>query len=166
MKKFRTLIALVLALLALPMCFCACGDGSQGNEETTIDPNDTTDGLRVDINIRDLPTEEGELGVYFIKTRDNFRVDPGTTLLQAVEILCTDREATYELDVVGKFSKFTFDGSELVAEMQEQKDGTFIEIYFDVTVNGTKVDDISTYALNHNDVVEIYLVKGEAFTAS
>lgn len=166
MKKFRTLIALILALLALPMCLFACGDGSQGNEDGTIDPNDTTDGLRVDINIRDLPAEEGELGVYFIKTGDNFRIQPGTTLLQAVQALCEERSATCEIDVLGKFSKFTFDGSEIVAEMKEQNDGTFIEISFAVTVNGTKVDDISTYALNHNDVVEIYLVKGEAFTAS
>ena len=59
MKKFRSLIALLLALLALPMCLFACTEGGKGNEEGTIDPNDTTDGLRVDINIRDLPTEEG-----------------------------------------------------------------------------------------------------------
>ena len=166
MKKFRSLIALILALLALPMCLFACGEGSQGNDDGTIDPNDTTDGLRVDINVRELPAEEGELGIYFVKTGDNFRIQPGTTLIQALDILMADRGASYERDMLGKFSKFTFDGSEIVAEMEEQKDGSFVEIYFAVTVNGTKVEDIDACVLNHNDVVEIYLVKGEAFTAS
>lgn len=167
MKKFRTLIALILALLALPMCLYACGDGSSADtDEGTIDPNDTTDGLRVDINIRDLSTTEGELGDYFIKTGADFRIAPGTTLKQAVDALCAEREATCEVDVLGKFSSFTFDGSTIVAEMEEQKDGTFVEISFAVTVNGAEVEDINTCVLNHNDVVEIYLVKGEAFTAS
>lgn len=166
MKKFRSLIALILALLVLPMCLFACEEGGKTDDEETIDPNDTTDGLRVDINIRELSTTEGELGIYFIKTRDDFRIEPGTTLVQAVAALCEEREATYELDTLGKFSKFTFDGAELVAEMQEQKDGTFVEFYFVVTVNGNSVDDINTCVLNHNDVVEIYLAKGDAFTAS
>lgn len=166
MKKFRSLIALLLALLALPMCLFACTDGGQGNEEGTIDPNDTTDGLRVDINIRDLPAEEGELGVYFIKTGADFRIEPGTTLMQAVAALCEERTATYELDTMGKFMKFTFDGDTIESESVEQKDGSFIPIEFKVTVNGTEVKDYSELALNHNDVVEIFLVKGEAFTAS
>lgn len=166
MKKFRSLIALLLALLALPMCLFACEEGGKGNEEGTIDPNDTTDGLRVDINIRDLPAEEGELGVYFIKTGADFRIEPGTTLMQAVAALCEDRTATYELDTTGKFMKFTFDGDSIESEQLEQKDGTFVPIEFKVTVNGTEVKDYSELALNHNDVVEIFLVKGEAYTAS
>ncbi len=166
MKKFRTLIALILALLALPMCLFACGEGSGGNEDGTIDPNDTTDGFRVDINIRDLPAEAGELGVYFIKTGDNFRIEPGTTLIQAVSLLCEERSATYELDTTGEFSSFTFDGATIMSDMLEQDDGSFIPLSFMVTVNGTEVENISEYALNHNDVVEIYLVKGEAFTAT
>lgn len=166
MKKFRSLIALLLALLALPMCLFACEEGSKGNDEGTIDPMDTTDGLRVDINIRELSKEEGEPGIYFIKTGADFRIQPGTTLEQAVAALCEERGATYEMDIIGKFSKFTFDGATIVAEMQEQKDGTFVEISFKVTINGTEVKDYKDIALNHNDLVEIELVKGEAFTAS
>lgn len=166
MKKFRSLIALLLALLALPMCLFACEEGGKGNEESTIDPNDTTDGLRVDINIRELSTEEGELGNYFIKTRDNFRIEPGTTLVDAVAALCEERGATYELDITGKFMLFTFDGATIQSDSVEQKDGTFVPIEFKVTVNGTEVKDYSELALNHNDIVEIYLVKGAAFTAS
>lgn len=166
MKKFRSLIALLLALLALPMCLFACEEGGKGNEEGTIDPNDTTDGLRVDINIRELATEEGELGIYFIKTGADFRIQPGTTLVQAVAALCEERTATYELDTIGKFTKFTFDGATIQSESIQQADGTFIPIEFKVTVNGTEVKDYSELALNHNDVVEIFLVKGAAFTAS
>lgn len=166
MKKFRSLIALLLALLALPMCLFACDEGGKGEGDGTIDPNDTTDGLRVDINIRELSTVEGELGVYFIKTRADFRIEPGTTLMQAVAALCEERGATYELDITGKFMKFTFDGATIMSESVEQKDGTFVPIEFKVTVNGAEVKDYSELALNHNDVVEIFLVKGDAFTAS
>ena len=166
MKKFRSLIALLLALLALPMCLFACEEGGKGEAEGTIDPNDTTDGLRVDINVRELATEEGELGIYFVKTGADFRIQPGTTLMQALDILCEERGATYELDTTGKFIKFTFDGDTIESESIEQKDGSFVPIEFKVSVNGTEVKDYSELALNHNDVVEIYLVKGEAFTAS
>jgi hypothetical protein len=107
-----------------------------------------------------------EPGIYFIKTGADFRIQPGTTLEQAVAALCEERGATYEMDIIGKFSKFTFDGATIVAEMQEQKDGTFVEISFKVTINGTEVKDYKDIALNHNDLVEIELVKGEAFTAS
>ena len=57
MKNFKRMIALLLALLALPMCLFACEEGGKGEAEGTIDPNDTTDGLRVDINVRELATE-------------------------------------------------------------------------------------------------------------
>lgn len=166
MKKFRSLIALLLALLALPMCLFACEEGGKGDEEGTIDPMDTTDGLRVDINIRELATEEGELGIYFIKTGADFRIEPGTTLMQAVALLCEERSATYEVDTIGKFTKFTFDGATIESESIQQEDGSYIPIEFKVTVNGTEVKDYTELALNHNDVVEIFLVKGEAFTAS
>ena len=134
MKKFRSLIALLLALLALPMCLFACDSGSKGNDDGTIDPNDTTDGLRIDINVRTLPEVEGELGVYFVKTGANFRVQPGTTLIGALDALCEDRGATYELDITGKFMRFTFDGGEIKSETVQQKDGSYIPIEFKVTV--------------------------------
>ena len=166
MKKFRSLIALLLALLVLPMCLFACEEGGKGKDDGTIDPNDTSTGLRVDINVRELATEEGELGIYFVKTGADFRIEPGTTLLQALDALCELRGATYELDTTGKFMKFTFDGAEIKSDSVKQSDGTYVPIEFKVTVNGTEVKDYSELALNHNDVVEIYLVKGEAFTAS
>ncbi len=168
MKKFRSLIALLLALLALPMCLFACEEGGKGNEEGTIDPNDTTDGLRVDINIRSLSTEEGVLGDYFIKTGKDFRIEPGTTLLAAVEALCAERQATCVVDTAGDFSSFTFDGStiEAATEKVAGKENTYVATSFKVTVNGTEVKNISEYALNHNDVVEIYLAKGAEFTAT
>lgn len=168
MKNFTRLIALLLALLALPMCLFACEQGGKGNEEGTIDPNDTTDGLRVDINIRSLSTVEGELGDYFIKTGKDFRIEPGTTLLAAVEALCAERQATYVVDTAGDFASFTFDGSTIEAKTEKVtgKENTFVATSFMVTVNGTEVDNFSEYALNHNDVVEIYLVKGAEFTAT
>lgn len=168
MKNFTRLIALLLALLALPMCLFACEQGGKGNEEGTIDPNDTTDGLRVDINIRSLSTVEGELGDYFIKTGKDFRIEPGTTLLAAVEALCAERQATYVVDTAGDFASFTFDGSTIEAKTEKVtgKENTFVATSFVVTVNGTEVDNFSEYALNHNDVVEIYLVKGAEFTAT
>lgn len=168
MKNFTRLIAILLALLALPMCLFACEQGGKGNEEGTIDPNDTTDGLRVDINIRSLSTVEGELGDYFIKTGKDFRIEPGTTLLAAVEALCAERQATYVVDTAGDFASFTFDGSTIEAKTEKVtgKENTFVATSFMVTVNGTEVDNFSEYALNHNDVVEIYLVKGAEFTAT
>ena len=168
MKNFTRLIAILLALLALPMCLFACEQGGKGNEEGTIDPNDTTDGLRVDINIRSLSTVEGELGDYFIKTGKDFRIEPGTTLLAAVEALCAERQATYAVDTAGDFASFTFDGSTIEAKTEKVtgKENTFVATSFMVTVNGTEVKNISEYALNHNDVVEIYLVKGAEFTAT
>ena len=119
MKNFTRLISILLALLALPMCLFACEQGGKGNEEGTIDPNDTPDGLRVDINIRSLSTVEGELGDYFIKTGKDFRIEPGTTLLAAVEALCTERQATCVVDTAGDFASFTFDGSTLETEHPE-----------------------------------------------
>ena len=86
--------------------------------------------------------------------------------MQALDILFEERGATYELDTTGKFIKFTFDGATIESESVQQNDGTYIPIEFKVSVNGTEVKDYSELALNHNDVVEIYLVKGEAFTAS
>lgn len=168
MKKFKRLIALLLALFALPMCLFACDEGSKGNEEGTIDPNDTTDGYRIDINIRSLSTTEDELGDYFIKTGKDFRVEPGTTLLAAVSALCEDRGATYVIDTAGEFASFTFDGSTIEAKTEKVtgKENTYVATSFKVTVNGTVVKDFSEYALNHNDVVEIYLVKGAEFTAT
>ena len=168
MKNFKRMIALLLALLALPMCLFACEEGSKGNEEGTIDPTDTTDGLRVDINIRSLSTEEGVLGDYFIKTGKDFRIEPGTTLLAAVEALCAERQATCVVDTAGDFSSFTFDGStiEAATEKVAGKENTYVATSFKVTVNGTEVKNISEYALNHNDVVEIYLAKGAEFTAT
>ncbi len=165
MKNFKRLIALLLALIAVPMCFFACEEG--GQEEGTIDPNDTTDGLRIDINVRDLPSEDGELGVYFVKTGDNFRVEPGTTLLAAVQALCEERGATFELDTLGAFMSFTFDGATIISETKSLGENKYIPISFEVTVNGNviKTADIATYALNHNDLVEIRLVKGEEFVA-
>ena len=168
MKNFTRLISILLALLALPMCLFACEQGGKGNEEGTIDPNDTTDGLRVDINIRSLSTVEGELGDYFIKTGKDFRIEPGTTLLAAVEALCTERQATCVVDTAGDFASFTFDGSTIEAKTEKVtgKENTFVATSFMVTVNGTEVGNISEHALNHNDVVEIYLVKGAEFTAT
>ena len=168
MKKFRSLIALLLALLALPMCFFACEEGSKGNEEGTIDPNDTTDGFRIDINVRSLPTAEGELGDFFIKTGKDFRVEPGTTLLAAVEALCAERTATFVVDTAGDFSSFTFDGSTLEAKTEKVagKENTYVATAFKVTVNGTEVKEWAEYAVNHNDVIEIFLVKGAEFTAT
>lgn len=168
MKKFKRMIALLLALLALPMCLFACEEGSKGNEEGTIDPNDTTDGFRIDINVRSLPTAEGELGDFFIKTGKDFRVEPGTTLLAALDALCAERSATYVIDTAGDFASFTFDGSTIEAKTEKVtgKENTFVATSFKVTVNGTEVKNISEYALNHNDVVEIFLAKGEEFTAT
>ncbi len=165
MKNFKRLIAILLALFALPMCLFACEEG--GQTDGTVDPNDTTDGLLVSITVRNLPEAEGELGSPFVKTKEGDRVKPGTTLLDAVKALCEERGATYELDTLGRFSSFTFDGSTILSETEEQKDGTFIPIDFKVTVNGTEIayGDYATLALNHNDVVEICLVKGEAFKA-
>lgn len=168
MKNFKRLIALLLALLALPMCLFACEEGGKGNEEGTIDPNDTTDGLRVDINIRSLSTVEGELGDYFIKTGKDFRIDPETTLLAAVAALCEERGATYAVDTAGDFASFTFDGSTIEAKTEKVtgKENTYVATSFKVTVNGTEVNNLDEFVLNHNDVVEIFLAKGSEFTAT
>ena len=168
MKNFKRMIALLLALLALPMCLFACEEGSKTNEEGTIDPNDTSTGLRIDINIRSLPTVEGELGDYFIKTGKDFRVEPGTTLLVALDALCAERTATYVIDTAGDFASFTFDGSTLEAKTEKVtgKENTYVATSFKVSINGAEVKDWAEYVLNHNDLVEIYLVKGAEFTAT
>jgi hypothetical protein len=155
MKNFKKIIAILLALLALPMCFLACDEG--GDEVTTIDPNDTTDGLRVDIDILD-----GE-GIYFIKTGANFRIDPETTLENAVKALCEDRQATYTLNTLDAFASFTYDGATIKEESKEVDGGMFVDISFKVTVNGTEVDNIKECILNHNDKVVIALVSSEPF---
>ncbi len=167
MKKFRRLIALVLALLALPMCLLACDKGGSEDNQTE-DPNDTTEGIRVIITISGLEEKDGTR-TPLLKTKDAeiFRVDPGTTLKGALDALCASREgASYEIDVAGEFSVFNYGSDKLVAEMQEQKDGSFIPVSFKVTVNGTEIEDAPNYVLNHNDNVQIFLVKGEAFTAN
>ena len=171
MKKFRTLIALLLALLALPMCLFAC---DKGDANETEDPNDTTDGIRVMITISGLEEKDGTR-TPLLKTRDAeiFRVDPGTTLSGALDALCADREgASYTLENTGRFASFTYGSDKLVAEVLEDKgsgeDKMFVEVSFKVTVNGTeiKAEEAPTYVLNHNDNVEIYLVKGEPFKAN
>ncbi len=166
MKKIKTLIALILALLALPMCLFACEEGGADDNQTE-DPNDTTEGIRVIITISGLEEKDGTR-TPLLKTKDAevFRVDPGTTLKGALDALCADREAaSYEIDVTGEFSIFTYGSDKLVAEMQEQKDGSFVPVTFEVTVNGTVIEDAPNYVINHNDKIEIYLVKGESFTA-
>lgn len=165
MKKFRRLIALVLALLALPMCLLACD--KEGGADQTEDPNDTTEGIRVIITISGLEEKDGTR-TPLLKTKEAeiFRVDPGTTLKGALDALCASREgAFYEIDVTGDFSKFTYGSDKLEAAMEEQKDGSFVPVSFKVTVNGTEITDAPNYVLNHNDNVQIFLVKGEAFTA-
>lgn len=165
MKKFRRLIALVLALLALPMCLLACD--KEGGADQTEDPNDTTEGIRVIITISGLEEKDGTR-TPLLKTKEAeiFRVDPGTTLKGALDALCASREgASYEIDVTGDFSKFTYGSDKLEAAMEEQKDGSFVPVSFKVTVNGTEITDAPNYVLNHNDNVQIFLVKGEAFTA-
>ena len=169
MKKFRKLIALILALLAIPMCLLACDKGEGTGEGQTEDPNDTTDGIRVSITISGLEDKEG-LRTPLIKTKETeaFRVAPGTTLKDAVDALCQSREeAGFEIDMEGKFYMFKYGSDELVAEPELQKDGTYIPYTFEIKVNGTIVADKDApgYVLNHNDNVEIYLVKGEAFSA-
>jgi hypothetical protein len=165
MKKFRRLIALVLALLALPMCLLACD--KEGGADQTEDPNDTTEGIRVIITISGLEEKDGTR-TPLLKTKEAeiFRVDPGTTLKGALDALCASREgASYEIDVTGDFSKFTYGSDKLEAAMEEQKDGSFVPVSFKVTVNGTEITDAPNYVLNHNDNVQIFLVKGDAFTA-
>lgn len=170
MKRFRRSIALMLALLALSVCFIACE--TTGGDETTEDPNDTTEGIRVMITISGLEEKDGTRSP-LLKTRDNeiFRVEPGTTLKGALDILCAGREgASYELDVLGEFSSFTYGSDKLEAKMEEVKGdssegATFVPISFKITVNGTEITDAPNYVLNHNDNVQIFLEKGEAFTA-
>jgi hypothetical protein len=165
MKKFRRLIALVLALLALPVCLLACD--KEGGADQTEDPNDTTEGIRVIITISGLEEKDGTR-TPLLKTKEAeiFRVDPGTTLKGALDALCASREgASYEIDVTGDFSKFTYGSDKLEAAMEEQKDGSFVPVSFKVTVNGTEITDAPNYVLNHNDNVQIFLVKGDAFTA-
>ncbi len=163
MKKFRTLIALILALLVLPICLFACEEGSGDNQ--TEDPNDTTDGIRVIITISGLVEKDGtRTPLLKTKADEIFRVDPGTTLKGALDALCADREgASYEVDTTNEFSSFTYGSDKLVADMEEQDDGTFVPVTFEVTVNGTVIEDAPNYVINHNDNIEIYLVKGEAF---
>ena len=171
MKKFRRIIALILALLALPMCFIAC---DKGNGDGTEDPNDTTDGIRVMITISGLEEKDGTR-TPLLKTRDAeiFRVDPGTTLQGALDALCADREgAAYTLETqTGRFASFTYGSDKLVAEVLEEKSEgdtkMFVEVSFAVTVNGTEIkpEEAPGYVLNHNDNVQIFLVKGEPFAA-
>jgi hypothetical protein len=170
MKKFRRIIALILALLALPMCFIAC---DKGGADETEDPNDTTDGIRVMITISGLEEKDGTR-TPLLKTRDAeiFRVDPGTTLSAALDALCADREgASYTLENTGRFASFTYGSDTLMAEVLEDgKEGDktlFVEGSFKVTVNGTEIkpEEAPAYVLNHNDNVQIYLVKGEPFAA-
>ena len=172
MKKFRRIVALILALLALPMCFIACDKGS-GNGDGTEDPNDTTDGIRAIITISGLEEKDGTR-TPLLKTRDAevFRVAPGTKLEDAVAALCASREnASYTLENTGRFASFTYGSDKLEATGEEKgTDGEnkiFVEVYFKVTVNGTelKPEEAPAYVLNHNDKVEIYLVRGEEFTA-
>lgn len=171
MKKFKTIIALILALLMIPMCLLACdkGEGEGSGDGQTEDPNDTTDGIRVSITISGLEDKEG-LRTPLIKTKETeaFRVAPGTTLKDAVDALCKSREnASFEIDMEGKFYLFKYGSDELVAEPEQQKDGTYVPYTFEIKVNGTVVTDKEApgYVLNHNDNVEIYLVKGEPYAA-
>lgn len=170
MKKFRRLIALILALLALPMCLIAC---DKGGADQTEDPNDTTDGIRVMITISGLEEKDGTR-TPLLKTRDAeiFRVEPGTTLKGAIDALCASRDgASYTLENTGRFASFTYGSDSLVAEVQEQKgDGdtkVYVEVSFKIVINGTEIkpEEAPDYVLNHNDNVEIYLVKGAEFTA-
>ena len=171
MKNFRRIIALILALLALPMCFVAC---DKGGADETEDPNDTTDGIRVMITISGLEEKDGTR-TPLLKTRDAeiFRVDPGTTLEAAISALCADREgAAYTIEAqTGRFASFTYGSDSLKAEVLEDgKDGDktmFVEVSFKVTVNGTEIkpEEAPAYVLNHNDNVQIYLVKGTPFAA-
>ena len=170
MKKFTRIIALILALLALSMCFIAC-DKTGG--DTTEDPNDTTDGIRVMITISGLEEKDGTR-TPLLKTRDAeiFRVEPGTTLEAAVAALCANREAAaYALENTGRFASFTYGSDKLEATVEEVgvdgENKIFAEVYFKVTVNGTelKPEEAPAYVLNHNDNVQIFLVKGEEFTA-
>ncbi len=165
MKKFRRLIALVLALLALPMCLLACD--KEGGADQTEDPNDTTEGIRVIITISGLEEKDGTR-TPLLKTKEAeiFRVDPGTTLKGALDALCASREgASYEIDKSGEYSIFSYSSDKLEATKEEQKDGSFVPVSFKVTVNGTEITDAPNYVINHNDNVQIFLVKGEAFTA-
>lgn len=170
MKKFRRIIALILALLALPMCLIAC---DKGDSNETEDPNDTTDGIRVMITISGLEEKDGTR-TPLLKTRDAeiFRVDPGTTLEAAIAALCADREgAAYTLENTGRFASFTYGSDKLVAEVVEEKSTgdqkMFAEVSFKITVNGTEIkpEEAPAYVLNHNDNVQIFLVKGEPFAA-
>lgn len=156
MKNFKKIIAMILSLLVLPVCFFACDDGGDG--EVSLDPNDTTDGLRIDIDILDAA------GEYFVKTGANFRVDPETTVHDAVAALCEDRAATFELNTLGMYASFTYDGSTIKEESKSVSGGMFVDISFSVTVNGTEVEDIKTHVLNHNDKVVIALIESEPFT--
>lgn len=170
MKKFTRIIALILALLALPMCFIAC---DKGGADETEDPNDTTDGIRVMITISGLEEKDGTR-TPLLKTRDAeiFRVDPGTTLEAAIAALCANREgASYTLENTGRFASFTYGSDSLVAEVVEEKSTgdkkMYAEVSFKITVNGTEIkpEEAPAYVLNHNDNVQIYLVKGEPFAA-
>ncbi|MBO5702601.1 MAG: hypothetical protein J6S71_09190 [Clostridia bacterium] len=170
MKKFTRIIALILALLALPMCFIAC---DKGGADETEDPNDTTDGIRVMITVSGLEEKDGTR-TPLLKTRDAeiFRVDPGTTLSAALDALCADREgASYTLENTGRFASFTYGSDSLVAEVLEEKGSgdakMYVEVSFKITVNGTEIkpEEAPGYVLNHNDNVQIFLVKGEPFAA-
>ena len=160
MKKFRRIIALILALLALPMCFVA---SDKGGADETEDPNDTTDGIRVMITISGLEEKDGTR-TPLLKTRDSeiFRVDPGTTLEAAIAALCADREgAAYNLENSGRIASFTYGSDSLKAEVLEDgKDGDktmFVEVSFKITVNGTEIkpEEAPGYVHNHNDNVQI-----------
>ena len=72
------------------------------------------------------------------------------------------------IDTAGDFASFTFDGSTLEAKTEKVtgKENTYVATSFKVSVNGTDIKDWAEYVLNHNDLVEIYLVKGSEFTAT
>ncbi len=159
MKKIKTLIALVLALLALPMCFFAC-------EES--EPQEPA-GIHVNISVLD------DKGDPFVKTGKTFTVAPETSLVDAVSALCTERNATYEISpTTGEFIKFTFDGKTIETEEKlvsnKENDAGKKEyqlIEFIVYLNGTKIknDEIAGIVLNENDTVDIKLTAGEPFWA-
>ena len=166
MKKFRSLIALLLALLTLPMCLFACNKGS-GDAESE-NPDDTTDGIAVTIVVNGLVSSDGTDNP-FLKTRDNevFRVAPGTTLQDALTALCAAREeASYTLENTGRFSTFTFGSDKLEAKAEKQSDDTYIDYYFETTVNGTALvkEEAASYVINHKDVIKITLTKGTPYT--
>ncbi len=156
MKKF---ICLALALVTLLACFASCGPAA----------GDTK--IKVTINVRNIPTADDPEG-FFLKTTADFAVEPETKLLAALDILCADRGATYEISTTsGGFLNFTFGGDKLegdikkIDENKEEDKSQFVITEFEVSVNGKalKDEEIKDYVLAENDVVDIRLVEGEPF---